>query len=283
MNSNSKDNKIRDILVTFALPYANESLHLGNMLEIVQADVWKRYQKQNNNNCFLISGDDAHGTPIMISAKNKNITPEDLISKIKQNRIDDLKKFNISFDNYHSTHSEENKVLLYEIYEKIKKNGDISLKKIVQAYDEKEQMFLPDRYIKGTCPKCGAKNQYGDNCSVCGVHYSPSELKNPTSILSNTTPKNKKTSHIFFDLIKYKDFLKSWISIQHLQESVINKLKEWTDNSNLKSWNISRDEPYFGFKIPDMQKKYFYVWMDAPVGYLASFLHLCEKKKNKFS
>merc|ERR1711976_529395 len=170
-NNKSKEKRSRDILITFALPYANESLHLGNMLEIIQADIWKRYQKQNNNNCILISGDDAHGTPIMISAKKKNISPESLISDINKNRINDLKQFNILFDNYHSTHSSENKTLLYDIYENIKSNGDIDYRKIVQAYDEKEKMFLPDRYIKGTCPKCNAKNQYGDNCSVCGVYY----------------------------------------------------------------------------------------------------------------
>ena len=269
----------REILVTFALPYANESLHLGNMLEIIQADIWVRFQRKNGNKCFLISGDDAHGTPIMISAKKKNISPEKLIEEVKKKRIKEIKCFNISVDNYHTTHSQENKYLIENIYTKIKNNGDIQEKEITQAYDIKEKMFLPDRYIKGTCPKCKSKEEYGDNCSACGSHYSSNDLENPISIISNTTPVRKKTLQIFFNLKNYHDALNNWISEKHLQSVIVNKLKEWTERDNLKSWNISRDEPYFGFKIPNMSKKYFYVWMDAPIGYLASFLNLCKKKK----
>lgn len=268
----------KEMLVTFALPYANENLHIGNMLEIVQADIWVRYQKQKGNKCLLISGDDAHGTPIMISAKKQGIKVEDLLKKVRESRIKDLKKFDIKVDNYHTTHSKDNKEILYDIYGKIKKNGDIEKNEIVQLYDQREKMFLPDRYIKGTCYKCGSKNQSGDNCSSCGIHYSPMQLLNPISTLSGISPVKKKTMHLFFKLSRYKTFLQNWISKKHLQMEVVNKLKEWIkDGSTLKTWNISRDKPYFGFRIPDNREKYFYVWMDAPVGYLSSFMNYCKK------
>ncbi len=267
----------RKLLVTTALPYANGSLHLGHLLEHIQSDIWVRFQRLSGNDCLFICGEDAHGTPIMISAQKQKITPEELIAKMQKEHMQDFEDFNISYDNYHTTHSEENRFYSEKIYTALLNNGDIETRTIKQCYDEKEKMFLPDRFVKGECPRCGAKDQYGDNCESCGATYTPDELKNPISTLSQTTPIKKESLHYFFKLENYHDMLKSWIQNEGLQKSVTNKLLEWFD-SGLQQWDISRDAPYFGFKIPNTDNKYFYVWLDAPIGYMASFKNLCSKQ-----
>jgi methionyl-tRNA synthetase len=271
--------KPRKILVTTALPYANGAIHLGHIVEYIQADIWVRWQKLQGNECYFICGDDAHGTPIMISAEKRGITPEELIAEIKQQHEADMRDFLISFDNFYTTHSEENQQLATEIYKKLFARGDITTKTIEQAYDPVKQMFLPDRYVKGECPKCGAKDQYGDNCEACGATYLPTELKNPISVLSGATPISKESEHYFFRLENYAEMLAKWTRAGHLQEQVANKLHEWL-KSGLESWDISRDAPYFGFKIPNTENKYFYVWLDAPIGYMASFKNFCDQNKN---
>jgi len=264
----------RHILVTAGLPYANGSIHLGHLVEYIQTDIWCRFQRLMGNECFYICGDDTHGTAIMLAAQKQGITPEALIAKVHEEHFRDLTAFHIQFADYYTTHSEENKTLACFIYEQLKKRGDISSKKMTQFFDEKENIFLPDRFIKGECPRCGAKDQYGDNCENCGATYSPQELKNPVSVISGTTPVEKESEHYFFDLAKYADILKEWMKTHHLQDSVVHKLNEWFEEG-LKDWNISRDAPYFGFEIPGAPKKYFYVWMDAPVGYMSTFKHFC--------
>lgn len=266
---------MKKMLVTTALPYANGPLHLGHMVEHIQADIWVRFHRLLGRDCLFISGDDAHGTPIMISAERQGVTPEALIQKIQQEHISDFERFNISFDQYYTTHSPENLQLSSFIYNALKKRGDIVTKTIKQSYDPIKQMFLPDRYVKGQCPRCGANDQYGDNCEVCGSTYSPSELKNPLSVLSGAVPIEKESLHYFFKLDNYQDLLKNWLHENHVQPQVQNKLLEWF-NDGLQQWDISRDAPYFGFEIPDAPNKYFYVWLDAPVGYMASFKKLCE-------
>lgn len=269
----------RKILVTTALPYANGQLHLGHILEYIQADIFVRFQRMRGHECHFVCGSDAHGTPIMLAAEKQGITPEQLIAQLQQDHARDIHDFGVKFDNFYTTHSPENREISSYIFEKLQQNGDIEVKTIEQAYDPVKNMFLPDRYVKGECPKCGAIDQYGDNCEVCGTVYSPAELKNPVSTLSGATPILKSSDHLFFDLKKYRDFLMDWTRSGKLQTEVVNKLNEWLDHE-LKPWDISRDAPYFGFEIPGYPNKYFYVWMDAPIGYLASFKNLCSRKSD---
>ncbi|QJC29783.1 methionine--tRNA ligase [Enterobacteriaceae endosymbiont of Plateumaris sericea] len=268
----------KKILVTCALPYANGPIHLGHMLEHIQADIWVRYNRMNNNEIYFICADDSHGTPIMLKSKELNISPEKMISQIYKQHVSDFNNFNISYDNYHTTHSDENRLISRSIYLRLKKNKFIKTKIINQLYDDKYHMFLPDRFVKGTCPKCNSLNQYGDNCEVCGSTYSSIDLINPVSILSGTLPKLHATTHYFFDLPQFTNKIKKWISSGVLQKSVEHKVKEWFI-SGLKLWDITRDEPYFGFKIPGTVNKYFYVWLDAPIGYISTFKNLCNKNK----
>ena len=270
--------KHRKILVTQALPYANASLHLGHILEAVQTDIWSRYQNLNGNECYFFCADDTHGTPVMLKAKELNISPEELIKNIYKDHIKTYEKYNILFTNFYSTHSDENKNYSEFIYEKAKSKNLITREKIEQLYDDKEKMFLSDRFIKGSCPKCDAEDQFGDNCGKCGASYDVLDIKNPISTISNTSPIKKQSEHIFFNLEKQKDILENFLDKANLQDPVKNKLKEWLDD-DLKKWDISRDEPYFGFKIPGEENKYFYVWVDAPIGYLASIKNWSDKIK----
>ena len=272
---------MRKILVTSALPYANGSIHLGHLVEYLQTDIWVRNQKMSGNTCYYICADDAHGTPIMLKAKELDIKPEELIQKTYQEHVKDFEDFGIKFDNYYTTHSEENREYSEFIYNSLKDNGDIKSQEIEQFYDESAKMFLPDRYIKGICPKCGAEDQYGDACEECGATYSPTELKKPISIISNTKPSTKKTEHFFFKLSNYTDYLKKWMKRDSVQSEIQNKLEEWLKDG-LADWDITRDKPYFGFNIPGYDDKYFYVWLDAPVGYIASFKNMCDKKNINF-
>ena len=272
----------RNILVTSALPYANGSIHMGHLVEYIQTDIWVRFQKMKGHNCFYICAADAHGTPIMIKAREENINPEVLVERISKQQLQDLNDFGVEFDNFHSTHSAENKKLVEEIFNALKKNGHIYTKDIEQAYDEKMKMFLPDRFIKGVCPKCQAEDQYGDACEKCGATYNSNELINSFSTLSNTKPVWRESKHYFFKLSNFEKNLKTWIEDSKLHKSITNKLFEWFE-MGLQDWDISRDDPYFGFKIPGEEKKYFYVWLDAPIGYLASFLNFCKKNEIKYS
>lgn len=269
---------MRKILVTSALVYANGPMHLGHILEQIQTDIWVRWQKLQGNDCIYVSGDDAHGTPIMISAQKQQITPEQLIADIKISHEQDAAGFLIDFDNYYTTHSPENRELTNFVYQQLQKNDDIETKTIDQAFDEEAQMFLPDRYIKGTCPCCKTPDQNGDNCENCGSTYSTNELIEPISILSGKPPIQKASEHYFFRLDKYTEQLKAWIP-KSLQSEIANKLKEWFVEG-LKPWDISRDTPYFGFEIPDKPGKYFYVWLDAPIGYIASLKNLSARNKD---
>ena len=273
---------MRKILVTSALPYANGSIHLGHLVEYLQTDIWVRSQKMSGNECTYICADDAHGTPIMLKAQELNITPEKLIEDTYEEHVEDFSDFLIEFDNYHSTHSEENKYFSSYIYDQLKSKGDIINKTINQFYDEKAEMFLPDRYIKGECPKCHAKDQYGDSCEVCGATYASDEIINPISTVSNTPPITKKTDHFFFKLSEYESFLKEWVSADTTQIEIKNKLNEWLTDG-LSDWDITRDKPYFGFNIPGETDKFFYVWLDAPVGYIASHKNYCEKNSKDFN
>ncbi|MFM1594099.1 MAG: methionine--tRNA ligase [Woeseiaceae bacterium] len=270
-------NKKRNILVTSALPYANGSIHMGHLIEYIQTDIWVRYQKLQGHNCHYVCAADAHGTPIMIKAREEDITPEKLVADIAAKQHQDLANFNVEFDNFYTTHSDENKKLVEEIYTTLQEKNHIYTKDIDQAFDTKENMFLPDRFIQGTCPKCAAKEQYGDACESCGATYLPNELIDPISSLSNSKPIWKKSEHFFFKLSNFENELKEWIKTSGLHKNITNKLAEWFE-MGLKDWDISRDDPYFGFKIPGTESKYFYVWLDAPIGYLASFLNLCHKK-----
>lgn len=266
----------RKILVTSALPYANGPIHIGHMVEYIQTDIWVRFQKMRGHQCLYVCADDAHGTPIMLRARKEGIEPEALITRVAQEHKADFADFNVGFDNYHSTHSEENRHYASLIYQRNKEKGNIANRTITQAYDPIEEMFLPDRFIKGECPKCGALDQYGDNCEVCGASYSPSELKNPVSAVSGATPVDRNSEHYFFKLANFEPMLKTWTRGGHLQAEVANKLDEWFE-AGLHEWDISRDAPYFGFEIPDHPGKYFYVWLDAPIGYMASFRNLCDR------
>ena len=272
---NPKKNK-RKILVTQALPYANAPLHLGHILEAVQTDIWTRFQNINNNECYFFCADDTHGTPVMLKANELGITPEELIKDVHEDHKSTYELYDIKFANFHSTHSDENKKFSELIYSKAKPNNLITKATIEQYYDEKEEMFLSDRFIKGTCPKCGADDQNGDSCNECGTSYEIQDLKNPISILSNTQPIKKDSEHIFFDLPQKTEMLKDFLKNVQLQESVKNKLNEWLDD-DLKKWDISRDAPYFGFEIPDEKNKFFYVWVDAPIGYIASISNWASK------
>ncbi len=272
----------RQILVTSALPYANGPIHLGHMVEYIQTDIWTRFQKAQGNQCIYVCADDAHGTPIMLRAQNEGITPEALIARISKEHQADFADFNIGFDQYHSTHSPENQELASYIYTQLKEHEHISRKKIKQLYDPEKNMFLPDRFIKGTCPKCKAEDQYGDNCEACGATYSPTELINPKSAVSGATPIEKETEHLFFELSHFEELLKTWTQTPgHLQSQIANKLSEWFE-TGLRAWDITRDAPYFGFEIPGESDKYFYVWLDAPVGYMASFKAYCERTGTDF-
>ncbi|WP_094751850.1 methionine--tRNA ligase [Psychromonas sp. CD1] len=266
----------RKILVTCALPYANGPIHLGHMLEHIQADIWVRFQRLRGNKVHFICADDAHGTPIMLKANALGITPEKMISDIKVSHIKDFNDFDISFDNYHSTHSEENKTLSTHIYNTLFENGFIKKNTIAQLFDPEKEMFLPDRFVKGTCPKCKSEDQYGDNCDNCGATYNPTEMINPKSAISGATPIMKETEHFFFDLPQFEDMLKKWIRSGALQTEMANKVAEWFE-PGLKQWDITRDAPYFGFEIPNAPGKYFYVWLDAPIGYMSSFKNLCDR------
>lgn len=272
----------RKILVTCALPYANGAIHLGHMLEHIQADIWVRFQRMLGNKIYFVCADDAHGTPIMLNADKLGITPEELIAKAKADHIRDFAGFNISFDNYHSTHSEENKQITAEIYNKLKSKGFIKSKVIAQLYDPEKNMFLPDRFVKGTCPKCKAEDQYGDNCEVCASTYSPMDLINPRSAVSGATPVVKESEHFFFDLPAFENMLQEWTRSGSLQPEIANKMQEWFE-SGLQQWDISRDAPYFGFEIPGAKDKFFYVWLDAPIGYMASFKNLCDRENIDFN
>ena len=277
----------RKILVTSALPYANGSIHLGHMVEHIQTDVWVRFQKLRGHECYYCCADDTHGTPVMLAAQKQGIAPEDMIAKVREEHLADFTGFNIGYDNYYSTHSPENKQFSQDIYRALKANGKIESRVIEQLFDPEKQMFLPDRFVKGECPKCHAQDQYGDNCEVCGTTYSPTELINPYSAVSGAKPELRESEHFFFKLGECADFLKAWTSGNnphdgkpHLQAEALNKMKEWLgegEETTLSDWDISRDAPYFGFEIPDAPGKYFYVWLDAPVGYMASFKKLCDR------
>ncbi len=271
----------RKILVTSALPYANGPIHLGHLVEYIQTDVWVRFQKQRGNHCYFVCADDTHGTPIMLKADREGITPEQLIAQVGKEHLADFTEFGVEFDNYHSTHSEENKTFSSLIYKRLRDAGHISSRTITQAFDPVKNMFLSDRFIKGECPKCGAADQYGDGCEVCGATYSPTDLKNAVSAISGERPIEKDSVHYFFNLADFTEMLRDWTSAGHLQAEVRNKLAEWLDGG-LQQWDISRDAPYFGFEIPDAPGKYFYVWLDAPIGYMASFKNLCDKKELDF-
>ena len=277
----------RKILVTSALPYANGSIHLGHMVEHIQTDVWVRFQKLRGHECYYCCADDTHGTPVMLAAQKQGIAPEDMIAKVREEHLADFTGFHIGYDNYYSTHSPENKQFSEQIYRALKANGKIESRVIEQLFDPEKQMFLPDRFVKGECPKCHAQDQYGDNCEVCGTTYSPTELINPYSAVSGAKPELRESEHFFFKLGECADFLKAWTSGNnphdgkpHLQPEALNKMKEWLgegEETTLSDWDISRDAPYFGFEIPDAPGKYFYVWLDAPVGYMASFKNLCDR------
>jgi methionyl-tRNA synthetase len=268
--------KNRTILVTSALPYANGPIHIGHMVEYIQTDIWVRFQRLRGQHCLYVCADDAHGTPIMLRARQQGTTPEALIAASAKEHQADFADFNVRFDNYHSTHSDENRAFSEMVFERNQQAGHITSRTITQAYDAQENMFLPDRFIKGECPRCGAADQYGDNCEVCGATYSPTELKNAVSAISGTTPIEKETEHLFFKLTDFEDQLKEWIKAGHLQPEVANKVEEWFE-TGLQEWGISRDAPYFGFEIPGHPDKFFYVWMDAPIGYMASFRNLCDR------
>lgn len=267
---------VRKILVTSALPYANGPIHLGHLVEYIQTDIWVRFQKIRGHDCHYVCADDAHGTPIMLRADREGISPEQLIASVETSHRADFADFGVAFDHYHSTHSAENREQAALIYRRLAAGGHISRRSIVQAYDPVKNMFLPDRFIKGECPKCGTADQYGDNCEACGATYSPLDLKNPVSAISGAKPVEKESEHFFFNLGHFAAMLGEWTRAGHLQPEVCNKMAEWLDNG-LQEWDISRDAPYFGFEIPDAPGKYFYVWLDAPIGYMASFRALCSK------
>ena len=274
--------KQRKILVTSALPYANGDIHIGHLLEYVQTDIWVRFQKSRGHQCIYVCADDTHGTPVMLRAQKEGKTPEEFIQESHAAHEKDFADALVGFDNYYTTHSEESKELTQDIYLKLKEKGHISSKTINQLYDPEKNMFLPDRFVQGTCPKCDAEDQYGDNCDNCGATYTPAELKNPKSAVSGATPITKESEHFFFDLKEFEGFLREWLStgtregVPHVQAEVQNKMNEWLDD--LRKWDISRDAPYFGWEIPGEEGKYFYVWLDAPIGYMASFKNLCSKR-----
>lgn len=267
---------MRKILATCALYYANGPIHLGHLIEAIQADIWVRFMRLRGHDCLLISGDDAHGTPIMISAEKQGISPEAMIHAVHKEHLSDFAAFGVAFDQYEHTHSPENRALCTSFYNQLHQNGHIIEQEIEQAFDPIKQMFLPDRFVKGTCPRCGSHDQYGDNCERCGATYAPTDLINPLSTISGATPDQKKSTHLFLALEHFRTPLQQWIEQGHLQAPVANKLKEWFCDT-LRDWDISRDAPYFGFEIPTHQDKYFYVWVDAPIGYIASLSQYCKQ------
>ena len=271
----------RNILVTSALPYANAPLHLGHMLEQAQTDIWVRFQRSRGHHCRYVCADDAHGTAIMLSAEAANRTPEEHIAAIQAQHERDSAGFLIQFDQYHSTHSPENQRWSETIFARLEAGGHIAVRDITQAFDPEKGLFLADRFIKGTCPKCKAPDQYGDNCEACGATYSPADLINPVSALSGAEPVDKDSSHLFFQLGHFEALLTEWINSGQLQPPIANKLKEWLE-AGLQDWDISRDAPYFGFEIPGYPEKYFYVWLDAPIGYMASHEVLCREQGDDF-
>ena len=273
--------KHRTILVTSALPYANGPIHIGHLVEYIQTDIWVRFQKMRDHTCWYVCADDAHGTPIMLRAQQEGITPEQLIEAVDKEHRADFSEFMINFDHYGSTHSDENRELAETIYLRNKAAGHIATETITQAYDPEKEMFLPDRFIKGDCPKCGATDQYGDNCEVCGTTYAPTDLKNAYSVVSGAKPVEKESLQYFFKLKNFEGMLSDWLKAGHVQSSVSNKLNEWIEEG-LRDWDISRNAPYFGFEIPDAPGKFFYVWMDAPIGYMASFKQFCAEKNLDF-
>ena len=267
----------RKILVTSALPYANGSIHMGHLVEYIQTDIWVRFQKLRGHTCTYVCASDAHGTPIMIKARELGVTPEELTTRISEEFVRDFAAFGVDFDNYHTTHSPENEALTVEMFEALRAAGDIYTKTIEQAYDEKEGMFLPDRFVRGTCPFCKTPDQYGDACESCSKTYTPADLIDPVSVISGTTPVKRKSEHYFFRLSEYEDRLRAWMKSASVDRNAVAKLDEWFE-AGLQDWDISRDAPYFGFRIPGTEDKYFYVWLDAPVGYPASFRNLCERR-----
>nr|WP_298969292.1 methionine--tRNA ligase [uncultured Halomonas sp.] len=271
----------RNILVTSALPYANGAIHLGHLLEYIQTDIWVRFQKSRGQQCYYVCADDAHGTAIMLRAEQEGITPEALIERVSEDHQTDFARFGVGFDNYHSTHSVENRHFSEMIYKRLRDKGHIATRDIEQMFDPQKGLFLADRFIKGTCPKCGSDDQYGDNCEKCGATYTPADLINPVSAISGATPEVRTSTHYFFKLPDFADFLQRWIDDGHVQPQIRNKLMEWFE-SGFNEWDISRDAPYFGFEIPDAPGKYFYVWLDAPIGYLASFKNLCDREGINF-
>ena len=273
--------RTRRILVTSALPYANGPIHIGHLVEYIQTDIWVRFQKLRGHECYYLCADDAHGTPIMLRAERDGVTPEQLIERVWREHRADFADFLIEFDNYHSTHSPENRHYAELIYRRLDEGGHISRRVITQAFDPEKQMFLPDRFIKGECPRCGAPEQYGDSCENCGATYSPTDLKNPRSVVSGATPILKESLHFFFKLADFEELLKDWIASGPIQPQMVNKLNEWFA-AGLQEWDISRDAPYWGFEIPDAPGKYFYVWLDAPIGYMASFQNYCDRTGIRF-
>lgn len=280
MSQTMSENK-RKILVTCALPYANGSIHLGHLLEHIQTDIWVRFQRMRGNETYFVCADDAHGTPIMLKAQELGISPEQMIDGVREEHMSDFNDFLISFDNYHSTHSDENREFASEIYNKLHAAGHIKTRTISQLYDEEKGMFLPDRFVKGTCPKCGSEDENGDSCDNCGATYSPTEVINPRSVVSGSTPVLRDSEHYFFDLPAFEQMLKDWTTGGSLQDEMANKLNEWFE-SGLQQWDISRDAPYFGFEIPNAPGKFFYVWLDAPIGYMGSFKNLCNRENIDF-
>lgn len=271
--------KLRQILVSSALPYANGSIHLGHLVEYIQSDIWVRFQKLRGNRCTYVCASDAHGTPIMIRAREENIAPEALIERIAAEQLSDLEEFGVNFDNFYTTHSPENEQLVSDMFLRLRDAGHIYTRTIEQAYDERKKMFLPDRFVKGTCPRCKTEDQYGDACENCGATYTPAEVIDPISVLSNTTPVWKESEHYFFRLSEFSDALRTWMKKAQLHRNITSKLEEWFE-AGLQDWDISRDAPYFGFRIPGTTDKYFYVWLDAPMGYVASFLNLCKRRND---
>ena len=267
----------RKILVSSALPYANGSIHMGHLVEYLQSDIWARFQKFRGHQCTYVCAADAHGTPIMIKARQENVSPEELVARVAAEQHEDLKAFGVAFDNFHTTHSTENELCVGRIYQGLRDAGDIYTRTIEQAFDEAENMFLPDRFVRGTCPRCNSEDQYGDACEVCGATYSPNDLIDPVSVLSDTPPVWRESEHYFFKLSEYGERLREWIKTANLHQNITSKLEEWFE-AGLQDWDISRDAPYFGFLIPGTTDKYFYVWLDAPVGYMASFLHYCNRR-----
>jgi methionyl-tRNA synthetase len=268
--------KQRKILVTSALPYANGPIHMGHMVEYLQTDIWVRFQKLRGHRCTYVCASDSHGTPIMLKARELGVTPEELTEKTSAEFVRDFSDFGVDFDNFHSTHSAENEAIVSEIYKRLRESGDIYTRTIEQSYDEKEGMFLPDRFVRGTCPRCKSEDQPGDACEVCSKVNTPESLIDPVSVLSGTTPVKRESEHYFFKLSEYEDRLHQWMAEATLDKNVVAKLDEWFD-AGLQDWDVSRDAPYFGIKIPDTEDKYFYVWLDAPIGYMASFRNLCDR------